>query len=380
MRTRSILLLVIALLAGGLTAVPGSSAAIACSRFGAGRLYPTGSWAASVAAGHFTKDRRLDLAVATEQFSDGSNDHKVFIFRQVSGGGFRQHRKLRTGIRDPSPYRQLGTGDFNRDGRMDLALSTLPGVLLMYQRRDSTFRRELIKTRSMVLDLIVADMDSNGRPDIVIKSNGIRALLNKRRGWARLKIDDRTPRLLAVGNVVGRRRLDVAVVHERQRRGRWVVAYAQRRNGTFRKLRGIKTGLYGVGLDAKDVTGDSRADVMMVQEGVLAVYAGRKDRNGVKSRPTYYGTQEGSGPVFGARMNGDKRRDVITIHGGWNEVGVLCQKANGTLGEEVTSEVSTPTHLLQRGMVVRDLNRDGRRDVAYASANRGLGVAFQRRR
>lgn len=356
-----------------------SSATLGCSTFGRGRLYPTGSWAYSVGAGQFTRDRRVDIAVATEDFADGANDHKVFVFRQTRDNRFRQYAKLR-GIYSYNSSRPIGTGDFNQDGRTDIALGAGDSIVFFFQRRNSTFRRHQMQTNFLTVDLIVTDLNQDGRRDIVSAGDGIHYLLKRKgSGWRHGEIAVRGPRLMAVGNVVGRKRPDVVVVHERYRHGYWLVVYAQRKDGTFRKLRGEKLNMYGVSLDVSEVTGDSRKDALLVQEGVLAVYPGRRDRKGLRTNPSYYPTQDGSGPVRGYRMNADRRRDVVTIHGGWNEIGALCQERDGSLAEEVTSYTSTPTHLSQRGMIVRDLNGDGRPDVAYASANYGLGVAFQRR-
>src|SRR5881296_3123582 len=85
--------------------------------FGAATPFPVGSSPASVAVGDFNGDGRLDLAVAN------FNSNSVSILLGLGAGSFGGATAFSVGS---SPL-SVAVGDFNGDGRLDLAVTNFVG-------------------------------------------------------------------------------------------------------------------------------------------------------------------------------------------------------------------------------------------------------------
>src|SRR5436309_16122402 len=90
------------------TAGPASAAV----KFAPYQSYFVGSWPSSVAIGDFNHDGRNDVAMSTGYYFDPTNDFKLFVWSQRSNGTLVQVKELATqGVYgDPMG---LGAGDLN---------------------------------------------------------------------------------------------------------------------------------------------------------------------------------------------------------------------------------------------------------------------------
>jgi hypothetical protein len=117
------------------------------------------------------------------------------------GGSFSETRVVLAG-----PVTSAATLDFDRDGRMDLALAIGPPsesgrVVLRLAAGDGTFRDGGGIDLEPVMDLHAADVDLDGDPDIAARSlRSIHVLLSDGGGiepWGRLDADDSANSLVA---------------------------------------------------------------------------------------------------------------------------------------------------------------------------------------
>jgi len=165
-----------------------------------------------VAAGDFNGDGNLDLAV-TYFCEDSFNcmDGSVGVFLGLGNGNFQ----------DPVFYQYgggrpffLATGDFNGDGKPDLAVGDGSGTLtVMSGNGDGTFQIGLSFPFSF--SFVVGDFNGDGRSDIVGASstNTLALLLGSADGTFQPAITiNASPGAFAAANFNGDGKLDLAVL------------------------------------------------------------------------------------------------------------------------------------------------------------------------
>jgi len=213
----------------------------------------------SVAVGDFNHDGKLDLATANE----GLNNSSVLIGN--GDGTFQDHVDYVTG----SDSRKVVTGDFNKDGNLDLAVSSFAGVSVLLGHGDGTFQPQIFYPL-VALDnpyMLVADLNGDGR-------------------------------------------LDLAVVST---------------------------------------------------TGSVSILLGKGD--GTFNTPTGYSTGGFSAAVAAADLNRDGFLDLVTTNYYTSNLSVLLGKGDGTFG----SHIDFPAAYGARGLAIADFNRDGRLDLAVGN-------------
>ncbi|MET0684736.1 MAG: VCBS repeat-containing protein, partial [Solirubrobacteraceae bacterium] len=135
-----------------------------------GSPLPTGVSPYSVAAADFNGDGRPDVAAAN------GTESSVSIFLRAAGGGFFQEAS--SPVPGISGASDLAVGDFNGDGKRDLAVAGYTdggngGFVLLRKADNSGFAQEggvlpIPSTNTVA----VADLDGNGRSDLVFGSLG----------------------------------------------------------------------------------------------------------------------------------------------------------------------------------------------------------------
>jgi hypothetical protein len=136
----------------------------------------------------------------------------------------------------------------------------------------------------------------------------------------------------------------------------------------------VGTNILTQGIGLGDVTGDGRTDVVASYGGnrpdsFVAVFA---QTAGTLATPVSYASYDIPEPVEVADLDGDARPEVVTVHGGWQRVGVYGGLSNGTLAPEDLSTVPYASHYNVQGLAIGDVNGDGRPDIVEADYNYGL--------
>jgi len=126
-----------------------------------GAAIPFGTPISAVATGDFNSDGRLDLA-ATQHFGD----QVVLLLRNGQNTGFSARSPIATGATPVA----IAVGDYNGDGLADLAIANRTGdsatILL---RAGGTFSSEAaVPAGDDPIGIVAADFDGNGRADLAV--------------------------------------------------------------------------------------------------------------------------------------------------------------------------------------------------------------------
>jgi len=114
-------------------------------------------------------------------------------------------------------------------------------------------------------------------------------------------------------------------------------------------------------LAAGDFNGDGKADLASLDGSTFQILIGIGD--GTFAPPVTYSV--GANPVFVLQrdVNGDGKKDIVVVNQGSNDVSILLGKGDGTFQPQKTYAAGTAPV----GAAVGDFNRDGKIDIAVAS-------------
>ena len=348
------------------------------------------SEADAVAIGDVTGDGRADVVVTTGYASDPANDFHLLVLAQDASGGLLGPVSYATAGTYTSRPGSLAIGDFNGDGRLDVAVGLdRYGIQVFPQAADGTLGSPTLTLSSDSTRIRVGHLDKSGRTGIAgvgwatgtvttfaDSGAGLAAVATypaRHSGWEDLE----------VGDVTGDGLDDLVVMSGQLYATPNISVLAQLPNGTFGSAAEYRVGpnilTNGIGLG--DVTGDGRNDVVASYGGnqpssFIAVF-GQTD-GGVLGGPTSVASYDIPEPVEVADLDLDGRADVVTLHGGWLKAGVYRGQPGGGLGGEELYDIPYASHYNAHGLAVGDVNGDGWPDIVEADYNYGVVVLRNR--
>jgi hypothetical protein len=271
----------------------------------------------------------------------------------------------------------VAIADLNGDGRRDLAVANFGDPLIGGDGTISVFLGDSNGTFSAATQyptgaagpqsVAIGDLNGDGRLDLAVAhgSNRISVLLgNDGGGFQTL-----TPSSVAFGDLNGDGRLDLAVanfgVDTAAGAGTTVSVLYSRGDGTFAVVTHNTLGTNPSSVAIGDLNGDGQSDLAVANAGSNTVSVFMNDGIGnLVLAATPYATGTDPSSVAIGDLNGDGRLDLAVANAGSNTVSVLL----GNVGGGFQSQTQYATGTDPSSVAIADLNGDGQLDLAVANA------------
>jgi hypothetical protein len=324
--------------------------------------YTAGNYPDALATGDFNGDGKLDIAVVN---ADGNN---ISVFFGKGDGTFQP--AVNYGDTEGPAY--IVAADLNGDGKPDLAVANhKSSVGVFLNNGEGTFSQGPTdySTGSGTMSVAVRDVNSDGIPDLVTANysgHSVSVLLGKGDGTflnsATLKVGA-SAYSVTLGDFNGDGKIDIAVSLQLNASGSVGVLLGNG-NGTFQQVITSPTGESPTSLVATDFNGDGKLDLAMGSEGSatgagssLCVLLGKGD--GTFQPPVKYAVGKYPTNTVAADFNGDGKEDVAVISYGAADFNVLLGNGDGTL----QSPVAYVTQLLPYAIAAGDFTGNGVMDL-----------------
>jgi VCBS repeat protein/FG-GAP repeat protein len=329
---------------------------------GAGAVYPVST---AMAVGDFNQDGKPDLVVGMR-----AEDHPeltagtVALFLGNGDGSFTPGVIVST----QSGVLDLVAADFNRDGKPDLATLNAGAILsVILGRGDGTFQAPGYSSAesSVPRALIAGDFDSDNRIDLAVTDVQLNSALvflgrgDGTFGLALRSVTGKSPGGLLSGDFDGDGRIDLVTSNLSNS----VTILSGQGDGTFGPPLRSAVGQCPVALaQAGDFNGDEEPDLAVVNRcsNDASILLGRGD--GRFEPQARYGTGTGPYTAVIADFNGDGTPDLAVANGSSQDISIRLGLGDGSFGSE--SRISLPS--APGSLVTGDFNRDGRPDLAVA--------------
>jgi hypothetical protein len=317
---------------------------------------------AEVAAQFITSAHSASVTV--ENPAPGGASNAVFFpVRRSSSTVKMQSRELKPAAME------VVAGDFNNDGRLDLALiggSQVPGVTILLGNGDGTFSDPLTyPTKVQPTSIVTGDFNADGNLDLALSTASTETtsiLLGNGDGTFRLSQTISTAGTLAPGDFNGDGHLDLVF------NGDGLQMALGNGDGTFKNPVQLSPNCCNsyASVVVGDFNGDGILDVASNVDrgsyGYTLVFLGRGD--GTFGARLESLSAFGSETAVAADFNGDGKLDLVSDQFfGFNFVVVLLGNGDGTLSNRALYPVPGGSF----GLAVGDFNADGKIDIAVAS-------------
>ena len=155
----------------------------------------------------------------------------------------------------------------------------------------------------------------------------------------------------------------------------------QQPGGTFSApvYHSIGGGIESRGLAVGDINGDSLDDMVLTNgtsmtDASLAIF--RQNASHTFDPATTVAAFVNPGAVEVADVNGDSKKDVLVLNNGWQSLSVFLQDGNGNLLPYESYELPYASSYILQGLAVGDVSGDGEPDVVIGDYNNGLVVLY----
>ena len=324
--------------------------------------YPTGTDPRSVTVGDFNVDGELDLAIAN------NNIDNVSVLLNNGNGTFAAHVDYPT---DSGPQ-SVVVGDFNSDGKPDLATANFNSnnvsVLINTGTVQAGFFGTPINnaTGTGPVSVAVGDFNSDGKPDLATANQGsVSVLLNNGNGTFAAHVDYPTgtnPESVAVGDFNVDGKPDLVTVNESPST---ISILLNNGNGTFAAHVDYSTGRGPASVAVGDFNVDGKPDLVTANVTSDTVSILLNNGNGTFAAHADYPTGRGPISVAVGDFNVDGKPDLVTVNVLFitNNVSILLNNGNGTFARSGYGDPNAAG-----SVAIGDFNADGKPDLAIPNS------------
>src|ERR1043165_6776506 len=337
-----------------------AAAVTACGAesFSAATGFAAGTTPISVAVGDFNGDGRADLALTNQTTSS------VSVLLGDGMGGFLSANSFTVGA-DPL---SVAVGDFNGDGHADLAVanrnSNTASVLLGDGTGGLGAARNF-NTGTSPDGIVAADFNGDGKLDLVTSNagtNDISVLLGDGAGnfgaATSFNIGD-SPNTVAAGDFNGDGNLDIVTANFSNN----VSVLLGAGTGGFGAGPPFAVGTLPVSVAVGDFDGDGNPDIVTANRGTNNVSVLLGDGTGGFGPAASFATENGPVAVAVGDINGDGKEDIVTANLFARNASVLNGDGAGNFG----APQSLPAGAAPQSVAASDFNGDGKPDLAVAN-------------
>ncbi|HVS99469.1 MAG TPA: VCBS repeat-containing protein [Solirubrobacterales bacterium] len=282
---------------------------------------------------------------------------------------FQPHADYATGPDLTSDPTSVAIGDFNGDGKPDLAVANRrsDSVSVLLGEGDGRFAAEAdYATGSSPFSVAIGDFNGDGRPDLAVANSGsdsVSVLLGHGDGSFAAKADYATgtfPISVAIGDLNGDGKPDLAVADAGSGNVSVLLGIG---DGSFTPKADYATGTEPCSVAIGDLNGDGKPDLAVAnrRSDSVSVLLGHGD--GIFAAKADYATGSSPESVAIGDLNGDDRPDLAVANRGADNVSVLLGEGDGSFAAKADYATGTGP----AAVAIGDLNGDGRPDLAVAN-------------
>ena len=343
-------------------------------------------WNGSPRATTFESQSRLTASILASDIAKAGSSRVTVISPGPAGGTsnvvFFETTRATSSVALSTSMVRVGSsptwaavGDFNGDGKLDLAVANAgsKSVSVLLGNGDGTFKVPLNFGAPAPQSVAVGDFNGDGKLDLVVAnlaSGNVSIRLGNGDGTFRAPVNYATgdsPNTIAVGDFNGDGKLDLAVVNGGNDTGVSSVSILLGNgNGTFHAA-GKYPVSFGNSIAVGDFNRDGKLDLAVASFGdsSASVFLGNGD--GTFQTAVDYSADNASTSVAVGDFNGDGKLDLavanIVSNSGLGDVSVLLGNGDGTFKPAVNYGAgSNPS-----AVAVGDFNGDGKLDLAVAN-------------